>query len=80
MLDYKHRSRQPRDSKVTWACVVSRLWRRHGNLVFNTVRTRGRLRVFEHGIGFGYVMNKMELGIAGDPRTSALIDAVYASL
>ena len=34
----------------------------------------------EHGIGFGYVMNKMELGIAGDPRTSALIDAVYASL
>ena len=34
----------------------------------------------EHGIGFGYVMNKMDLGIAGDPRTAALIDAVYASL
>lgn len=32
------------------------------------------------GIGFGYVMNKMDLGIAGDPRTAALIDAVYASL
>jgi CubicO group peptidase (beta-lactamase class C family) len=34
----------------------------------------------EHKIGFGYVMNKMDLGIAGDPRTAALIDAVYASL
>ena len=34
----------------------------------------------EHGIGFGYVMNKMDLGIAGDPRTAALIDAVCASL
>lgn len=33
-----------------------------------------------HRIGFGYAMNKMELGIAGDPRTAALIDAVYASL
>lgn len=32
------------------------------------------------GISFGYVMNKMELGIAGDPRTAALIDAVYACL
>jgi CubicO group peptidase (beta-lactamase class C family) len=34
----------------------------------------------EAGIGFGYVMNKLQLGIAGDPRTSDLIDAVYASL
>ena len=34
----------------------------------------------EHELGFGYVMNKMDLGIAGDPRTAALIDAVYASL
>ena len=34
----------------------------------------------EANIGFGYVMNKMDLGIAGDPRTAALIDAVYASL
>jgi CubicO group peptidase (beta-lactamase class C family) len=32
------------------------------------------------GIGFGYVMNKMDLGIAGDPRTADLIAAVYASL
>jgi CubicO group peptidase (beta-lactamase class C family) len=32
------------------------------------------------GIGFAYVMNKMDLGIAGDPRTSDLIDAVYAAL
>ena len=31
-------------------------------------------------LGFGYVMNKMELGISGDPRTSTLIDAVYASI
>lgn len=31
----------------------------------------------EAGIGFGYVMNKMDLGIAGDPRTSALIDTLY---
>ena len=34
----------------------------------------------EANIGFGYVMNKMDLGIAGDPRTAALIDAVYESL
>ena len=34
----------------------------------------------EAGIGFGYVMNKMDLGIAGDPRTSALIDALYGCL
>jgi CubicO group peptidase (beta-lactamase class C family) len=34
----------------------------------------------EAGIAFGYVMNKLELSLAGDPRTSDLIDAVYASL
>jgi CubicO group peptidase (beta-lactamase class C family) len=34
----------------------------------------------EAGIGFGYVMSKLDLGIAGDPRTSALIDAVYGVL
>lgn len=34
----------------------------------------------ERGVGFGYVMNRMDLGVAGDPRTSGLIDAVYASL
>lgn len=31
-------------------------------------------------LGFGYVMNKMFLGLSGDPRTSTLIDAAYASL
>jgi CubicO group peptidase (beta-lactamase class C family) len=31
-------------------------------------------------IGFGYVMNKMLQGLAGDPRTLGLIKAVYASL
>lgn len=34
----------------------------------------------EAGIGFGYVMNKMDLGIAGDPRTADLIAAVYGAL
>ncbi len=33
----------------------------------------------EAEIGFGYAMNRMDLGIAGDPRTSGLIDAVYAA-
>lgn len=31
-------------------------------------------------IGFGYVMNKMFLGLAGDPRTANLINAVYQAL
>jgi len=31
-------------------------------------------------IGFGYAMNQMQIGIAGDPRAQALIQAVYASL
>ena len=31
-------------------------------------------------VGFGYVMNKMFLGLSGDPRTGTLIDAAYASL
>jgi CubicO group peptidase (beta-lactamase class C family) len=31
-------------------------------------------------IGFGYVMNKMQQNLAGDPRTLGLIQAVYASL
>ena len=30
--------------------------------------------------GFGYVMSKMEMGLAGDVRSSRLIDACYASL
>ena len=31
----------------------------------------------EHGIGFGYVMNKMMQNLNGDPRSSSLIRAVY---
>jgi CubicO group peptidase (beta-lactamase class C family) len=31
-------------------------------------------------VGFGYVMNNMFLGLAGDPRTANLIGAVYDSL
>jgi len=34
----------------------------------------------DQALGFGYVMNKMFLGLTGDPRTSGLIDATYASL
>ena len=32
------------------------------------------------GIGFGYVMNKMDSNLSGDPRTAGLIAAVKASL
>ena len=31
-------------------------------------------------LGFGYVMNKMYLGLTGDPRTETLIDATYAAI
>ena len=31
----------------------------------------------EHGIGFGYVMNRMLANLSGDPRTRGLIRAVY---
>lgn len=34
----------------------------------------------ESGVAFGYVMNQMGGGIAGDPRTLTLIDAVRSSL
>ena len=34
----------------------------------------------EAGVGFGYVMNQMRLGILVDDRAGKLIDAVYASL
>lgn len=34
----------------------------------------------ENEVGFGYVMNHMFLGLAGDPRTANLIGAVYESL
>ncbi len=33
-----------------------------------------------HGIGFAYVMNRMSLATAGDPRADALAAAVYRSL
>jgi Beta-lactamase. len=32
------------------------------------------------GISFGYVMNQMQLGLAGDPRSERLVSAAYASL
>jgi CubicO group peptidase (beta-lactamase class C family) len=31
-------------------------------------------------LGFGYVMNRMVLGLTGDPRTATLIDATYEAL
>lgn len=31
----------------------------------------------EHGIGFGYVMSKMQTNLSGDPRTRTLIRATY---
>jgi CubicO group peptidase (beta-lactamase class C family) len=31
-------------------------------------------------LGFAYVMNRMFLGVTGDPRSTALIDATYAAL
>jgi CubicO group peptidase (beta-lactamase class C family) len=34
----------------------------------------------EHGIGFGYVMNRMLAGLTGDPRSAGLIQAVYGAI
>jgi CubicO group peptidase (beta-lactamase class C family) len=34
----------------------------------------------EHGIGFGYVMNRMLANLSGDPRTRGLIGAVYDAI
>jgi CubicO group peptidase (beta-lactamase class C family) len=34
----------------------------------------------EHGIGFGYVMNRMLQGLSGDPRTRTLIAALYEAI
>ena len=34
----------------------------------------------EHGIGFGYVMNRMMQNLSGDPRTRTLVAAVYAAI
>ena len=34
----------------------------------------------EAGLAFGYVMNQMQLGMTGDPRTATLVAATYSSL
>lgn len=34
----------------------------------------------EHGIGFGYAMNRMLANLAGDPRTTALVRSVYDAI
>ncbi len=34
----------------------------------------------EHGVGFGYVMSKMETNLSGDPRTRTLVGAVYEAI
>jgi CubicO group peptidase (beta-lactamase class C family) len=34
----------------------------------------------EAQIGFGYVMNRMEVGVMGDPRAAGIVAAVYAAL
>jgi CubicO group peptidase (beta-lactamase class C family) len=33
-----------------------------------------------NGLAFGYVMNKMQLGLAGDPRTANLLRALGESI
>ena len=32
------------------------------------------------GVGFGYVMNRMKLGVTGDERSSGLVTALYNCL
>ena len=34
----------------------------------------------DHQVGFGYVMNQMGNGVAGDPRANALVEAVRSCL
>ena len=34
----------------------------------------------DEGLGFGYVMNQMSFDAAGDPRSTALVAALYDSL
>jgi CubicO group peptidase (beta-lactamase class C family) len=34
----------------------------------------------ESELGFGYVMNRMQFGVTGDPRATGLVAAVYAAL
>ena len=42
----------------------------------------GSLGIADPGAGFalGYVMNRMDLGLTGDPRARALVAAVHESL
>jgi CubicO group peptidase (beta-lactamase class C family) len=65
-----------------------------GFMVRSSIMPLGGMRSFGHfGAGgsmgwadpdaelaMGYVMNKMDMGLAGDPRSSNLVDACYASL
>ncbi len=65
-----------------------------GFMVRSSLMTLGGPRSFGHfGAGgsvgwadpdaelaMGYVMNKMDMGLAGDPRSSTLVDACYAAL
>ncbi len=63
--------------RVHGVVAVRALWR--GPLV----RARGRGRVGRvrrsrtHGLGFGYVMSKMQTNLSGDPRTRSLVRAIY---
>ena len=34
----------------------------------------------ENGLAFGYVMNRMKLGLTGDPRSATLVKAAYGCL
>ena len=34
----------------------------------------------DSGVGFGYVMNQMQMNLAGDPRAAGLIEAIQSSL
>jgi CubicO group peptidase (beta-lactamase class C family) len=34
----------------------------------------------DHGLAVGYVMNKMAMGVLGDPRSRPLVKAIYASI
>jgi CubicO group peptidase (beta-lactamase class C family) len=34
----------------------------------------------DHGVGFGYAMNRMLANLAGDPRTTALVRSVYDAI
>jgi hypothetical protein len=34
----------------------------------------------EHGLGFGYVMNRTMTNLSGDPRSRGLVAAVYDAI